>query len=61
MFWAAFAYGLVAGFLLVRLRRGRVRSGREWTLLSYAGWLILALSFTLAAALIGYGLWREIG
>jgi hypothetical protein len=61
MFWAAFAYGLVAGFLLVRLRRHRRRQEREPTLLIHAGWLVLALSFTLAAALLLYGLWRELG
>lgn len=52
-----FLYGLLVGFVLVRLRRGPGAGGRAATAL---GWLAAAMSLTLAAALIAYAAWMLV-
>lgn len=47
-----FLYGVLAGFLMLRLgKRNRLGVGEERVLVA-AGWTVTALSLTLAAALI---------
>lgn len=51
-----FLYGIIAGFLLIRLgRRRRAVPRREQTLV-LLGWFICALSLTLAIALLAYSI-----
>lgn len=47
-------YGLAAGYLLVRLRRGRRRGERVSGPLAMLGWLVLGLSLALAVSLMLY-------
>jgi hypothetical protein len=56
-----FLYGLVAGYLLVRLRRQAPRRGPDRRLLLPAARLVLAVSFTLAVLLLAAELWRLSG
>lgn len=55
-----FLYGLVAGYLLVRLQRlkreGRPPSRALWT----AAWIMMILSFALAALSFGWMAWIEL-
>lgn len=58
---AAFSlYGVLAGFVVVRLSRHRTRRGREWQALVLAGWFACALSLTLAAAFFGYAAYHAL-
>lgn len=56
-----FLYGLVAGYLLVRLRRlqceGRPPSRTLWAV----GWIMMVVSFALAALSMGWMAWIELG
>lgn len=58
LFWAIFFYGLVAGFLLMRLRRGPRGPRAPSTLV---GWTVAALSLTLGVALLLWVGWRLFG
>lgn len=56
-----FLYGLVAGYLIVRLKRlkreGRPPSRALWT----AAWIVMVISFALAALSLGWMAWIELG
>ena len=54
-----FGYGLAAGYLLVRLRRSAPRL-RDARLLLVLGWVMLAASLTLAAALLAWQAWLAL-
>ncbi len=57
----AFLYGLAAGFVILRLGRNRRRRAGDSKLLVAAGWILVGLSFALAAALLASVVWERIG
>ena len=57
--FAYFLYGMVAGYLLVRLGRLK-REGRPPSLALWAtAWIMMVVSFALAALSLGWLLWIE--
>jgi hypothetical protein len=53
---AAFVFGLLAGFVLLRLGRHKPLSAWERRVLPPLGWLLMATSITFAVALLGWAL-----
>ena len=53
---AAFLFGLLAGFAMIRLARQRPLGGWEARLLRPLGWILMGASFAFAAALLGWAL-----
>lgn len=58
--FVVFLYGMLAGFLMLRLgKSNQLRAGEERVLVA-AGWAMTALSLTLAAALIIFALAQSL-
>ena len=59
--FAYFLYGLVAGYVLVRLQRLK-RDGRPPSLALWStAWVLMVVSFALAALSLGWMAWAELG
>ena len=52
---AAFVFGFLAGVVLLRLGRHKVLRPWERKVLRPLGWMVMSASFTLAAALLAWG------
>ncbi len=52
--FAAFLFGLLAGFVMLRLGRGRPLAAWERRVLRPLGWALMAASLTFAVALLGW-------
>ena len=52
----AFLFGFLSGVVLLRLGRRKRLAAWEAKILRPLGWVMMAASFTLAAALLGWGL-----
>jgi len=55
---AAFLFGFLAGFVILRLGRKQRLAGWEHRLLRPLGWALMAASLTFAVALLG---WAALG
>jgi hypothetical protein len=53
---AAFVFGLLTGFVLLRLGRKKPLAAWERSVLRPLGWVLMATSFSFAVALLGWAL-----
>lgn len=53
---AAFVFGFLAGFVILRLGRNKPLAGWEQRVLRPLGWVLMATSLAFAVALLGWAL-----